>query len=314
MNTARIIVIALVGLLIGVLIGFGFRGSLADVLNLNAAGVSESSGSSSVFKALGVLPNKTAGAPEFIIPGIVPTYSDSSFKKLTDVMVYNLADLPKADWETCLATVKPGQQACFIEKIKANSLPSIYPNKGKVGDTTRPVVSVTAPADNATVSGTVTLTATATHEVGISEVSFSLEDGTILAKVKASPYTYSWDTLLVANGTYTIYVRAGSNSGSTDFKKIKVTVKNPVEVSITAPVANAIVAGSVAVTVTVTANVGVKKVELYVDNVLTKTSTKSPFSMTWDANKATSGSHALMVKAYDGAGNVGTSAAVTVTK
>ncbi|MEK7138308.1 MAG: Ig-like domain-containing protein, partial [Patescibacteria group bacterium] len=63
-----------------------------------------------------------------------------------------------------------------------------------------------------------------------------------------------------------------------------------------------------------TANVGVKKVELYVDNVLTKTSTKSPFSMTWDANKATSGSHALMVKAYDGAGNVGTSAAVTVTK
>lgn len=314
MNTTRIIVIGLVGLLIGVLIGFGFRGSLADVLNLNAAGVSELSGSNSVFKALGVLPNKTAGAPEFIIPGIVPTYSDSSFKKLTDVMVYNLADLPKADWETCLATAKPGQQACFVEKIKANSLPSIYPNKGKVGDTTPPVVSITDPAADAVVSGTVTLTATATHEVGISNVSFRLGDGTVLATLEASPYTYSWDTLKVANGSYTIFAYASSSSGTRVFKSIKVTVKNPVEVSITAPVANAIVAGSVAVTVTVTANVGVKKVELYVDNVLTKTSTKSPFSMTWDANKVATGSHALVAKAYDGAGNIGTSATVTVTK
>lgn len=36
MNTPRIIVIGLVGLLIGVLVGFGFRGSLAQLLNLEA--------------------------------------------------------------------------------------------------------------------------------------------------------------------------------------------------------------------------------------------------------------------------------------
>lgn len=312
MNTTRIIVIGLVGLLVGVLIGFGFRGSLADVLNLNAAGVSESSGSNTVFKALGVLPNKTAGAPEFIIPGLVPTYSTSN--QLASVKVYNLADLPNADWQTCLTTAKPGQQACFVEKIKANSLPSIYPNSGTVGDTTFPVVSITNPANDATVSGTVALTATATHDVGISNVSFRLEDGTVLANVKTAPYTYSWDTLLVVNATYTIYARATAASGTSDFKSIKVTVKNPVEASITAPIANAVVAGSVVVTVKVNEKVGVKKVELYVDNVLTKTSTKSPFTMTWDTSKVSAGSHALVAKAYDGAGNIGTSAAVTVTK
>lgn len=37
MNATRIVIFTLLGLLIGVLIGFGFRGSLADLLNLNAA-------------------------------------------------------------------------------------------------------------------------------------------------------------------------------------------------------------------------------------------------------------------------------------
>jgi len=313
MNTARIIVISLVGLLVGILIGFGFRGSLADMLNLNASSVSRpSDDSKSVFNALGVLPRKTTGAPELIIPGIVPTYSASN--SLTSVNVYNLADLPNADWQTCLTTAKPGQQACFIERIKANNLPSIYPNNGTVGDTTRPAVSITSPANDATVSGTVALTATATHDVGISEVSFRLEDGTVLAKVNTSPYTYNWDTLLITNGTYTVFARAATNSGTSDFKSIKVTVKNPVEVSITAPANNAIIAGSVVVTVTVTEKVGVKKVELYVDNILTKTSTKSPFTMTWDTKKVVAGSHTLVAKAYDGAKNVGTSATITVTK
>lgn len=36
MNGTRMIVIALVGLVIGVMLGFGFRGSLADILNLDA--------------------------------------------------------------------------------------------------------------------------------------------------------------------------------------------------------------------------------------------------------------------------------------
>ena len=55
--------------------------------------------------------------------------------------------------------------------------PTIGPRPG--GDTTAPTVSLTAPADGATVSGTVTLSATASDNVGVAGVQF-LVDGTQL--------------------------------------------------------------------------------------------------------------------------------------
>ena len=62
-----------------------------------------------------------------------------------------------------------------------------------------------------------------------------------------------------------------------------------------------------------TDNVQVVKVELYVDGVLTNTSTTAPFTMNWNAKKAKPGTHVLVEKAYDAAGNVGSSAPVTVS-
>jgi len=55
-------------------------------------------------------------------------------------------------------------------------------------------------------------------------------------------------------------------------------------------------------------------VDLYVDGALTQSSTTAPFTTTWNASKAARGSHTLVCKARDAAGNVGTSAAVTVYK
>lgn len=83
-------------------------------------------------------------------------------------------------------------------------------------------------------------------------------------------------------------------------------------VSVTAPVAGNV---SVAVNATVNAtdSVGVTKVEWYLDGVLANTSTTAPFSWTWNTAMAPNASHSLLAKAYDAAGNVGTSAAVAVT-
>ena len=52
-----------------------------------------------------------------------------------------------------------------------------------------------------------------------------------------------------------------------------------------------------------------------VDGLLntTASSAASPFSINWNTLTATNASHSLVVKAYDAAGNVGSSAAVTVT-
>ena len=60
-------------------------------------------------------------------------------------------------------------------------------------------------------------------------------------------------------------------------------------------------------------NVGVTKVEFWLDGTLKSTDTLSPYSWSSDTLTATNGSHSLVAKAYDAANNVGTSPTVTVS-
>jgi beta-lactamase superfamily II metal-dependent hydrolase len=96
---------------------------------------------------------------------------------------------------------------------------------------------------------------------------------------------------------------AGSGGGDT---------QNPTT-SITAPANGATVSGTTSVTASASDNVGVTSVEFYLDNVLQSTDTTSPYSWSWNTTATSNGSHALTSKAYDAAGNAGTSTAVSVT-
>ncbi|MGZ5462288.1 MAG: Ig-like domain-containing protein [Thermoanaerobaculia bacterium] len=80
--------------------------------------------------------------------------------------------------------------------------------------------------------------------------------------------------------------------------------------SITAP---ANISKDVTVTATASDNVGVTKVEFYVDAALKDAGTTSPYNWKWDSTSVANGSHTLMVKAYDAAANVGISQEVIVT-
>jgi serine protease len=82
---------------------------------------------------------------------------------------------------------------------------------------------------------------------------------------------------------------------------------------VTAPAAGSTVSGTVTVTATASDDVGVTKIELYVDGTLLASGTASPFSAPWNTSGAANGAHLLTSKAYDAAGNVGTSSAVPVT-
>lgn len=84
-------------------------------------------------------------------------------------------------------------------------------------------------------------------------------------------------------------------------------------VAITVPTANATVSALTAVTATASDNVGVTKTELYKDGTLFATDTVSPYTFSWDTTKDANGAHSLQVKAYDAAGNVGSSTNVSVT-
>jgi subtilisin family serine protease len=88
----------------------------------------------------------------------------------------------------------------------------------------------------------------------------------------------------------------------------------PPTIVITSPSDGSTVSSVVSVSVSATDNVGVVKVELYVDGSFYGSSTKAPFTIKWNTRKASRGSHALESKAYDAMGNVGNSPDARVYK
>jgi beta-lactamase superfamily II metal-dependent hydrolase len=87
----------------------------------------------------------------------------------------------------------------------------------------------------------------------------------------------------------------------------------PPTTSITSPADGATISGTISVTASASDNVGVTKVELYVDGALLATDTTSPYSWSWNTTTATNAPHTLSTTAYDAAGNSASSAVVTVT-
>lgn len=97
-----------------------------------------------------------------------------------------------------------------------SSAPS--PSPSPTPDTVAPVVSITNPTNGSTVTGRVTLQATATDNVKVAKVEFYI-DQKLKTSDTASPYSYSWDTRKVSSGNHEIkaiaYDTAGNKSTTT---------------------------------------------------------------------------------------------------
>ena len=99
------------------------------------------------------------------------------------------------------------------------------------GDTTAPSTSITAPANGATVSGTTSVTASATDNVGVTKVEFWL-NGALASTDTTSPYEWSWNTATVSNGSHSVLSKAydaANNVGTSS--TVAVTVSNGVSVA-----------------------------------------------------------------------------------
>ena len=78
-------------------------------------------------------------------------------------------------------------------------------------------------------SGTVTVTATASDNVGVTAVQIYI-DGTQAASGTASPLNYSWNTANTSNGTHTIYSKASDAAGNVGTSTtVTVTVNNTIQ-------------------------------------------------------------------------------------
>ena len=187
-------------------------------------------------------------------------------------------------------------------------------------DNTAPTVSVTGPANGATVSGSVNLAATASDNAGVVGVQFLVDGVAVGAEDTSSPYRVSWNTATVANGSHTVTARARDAAGNiTTSAARSVTVANAVAdttaptVSLIAPPAGP-VRGSVSLAATAADNVGVVGVQFLVDGAaLGAEDTSSTYGVSWNTATVTNGSHTVAARARDAAGNTTTTPAVTVT-
>ncbi|MEV4314353.1 LamG-like jellyroll fold domain-containing protein [Actinocrispum sp. NPDC049592] len=103
------------------------------------------------------------------------------------------------------------------------------------GDTTPPTVSITAPAGGSTVSGPITVSANAADAGGIGGVTFKVDGTTIGTEDTTSPYSISWNTTTVANGSHTLTAVARDSAGNTTTSAgVTVTVNNTVAPSLIA--------------------------------------------------------------------------------
>ena len=82
-----------------------------------------------------------------------------------------------------------------------------------LNDTAAPTVAVTSPAVATTVSGTVTVTATASDDVGVTSVQFLVDGAALGAADTAAPYEVAWPTDAVPNGAQTLTAVARDAAG-----------------------------------------------------------------------------------------------------
>jgi len=197
---------------------------------------------------------------------------------------------------------------------------------GGIADTTPPAnVVFTVPANNTTVIANTIITATATDNVGVAKIDFYLDSTSSvpIGSVSASPFTFTWNSATAANGSHILYAKASDASGNYTYSTgVTITVSNTVAPdttlpisSITAPVNNSTVNNNITVTATATDNIGVTRVDFYIDGATTPaaTATAAPYNFTWNSTTVADGSHTIYAKASDAAGNVGTdSVAITV--
>jgi hypothetical protein len=240
---------------------------------------------------------------------VISANPDLTAVQIQEILAESADDLGAADWDPSYG---------FGRVNAARAVDFALQTGGPEPDSQPPVIAFTSPSAGSTVSGVVIVQASASDNDQVASVTLYL-DGELAASDSEAPYAFAWDTGSASNGLHALEAVARDASGNTSSAQLTVTVSNLIDqqaptVSITSPVSGATVNRPVAVTVSTSDDIGVVKVELYVDGKLTSTSTTAPFTNNWNPKKAARGTHSLACKAYDQSGKVGNSQTVTVYK
>lgn len=196
-----------------VTLGANPRLSYARLLNLKA---NTNSSYSAYFKVLvnGVVVDQQSVSNS--------TYVDSTWQRREDISLSAYAN------QTITLRFEVGANAnvCLEAWARANIDDIRIANAQQDADVTAPTVNLTAPVNGSTVSGTVSLSATASDGTSVSKVEF-YANGSLLGSDTEAPFSLSWNSASVANGSYVLMAKAydpAGNVGSDD--DTQVTVSN----------------------------------------------------------------------------------------
>ncbi|MGA2120115.1 MAG: Ig-like domain-containing protein [Bryobacteraceae bacterium] len=84
---------------------------------------------------------------------------------------------------------------------------------------------MTAPVNGSTVSGTVSMQASASDGAGVASVSFAA-DGVTLCSVASAPYTCAWNIASYANGSHSATATALDTAGNSASSGVTVNVQH----------------------------------------------------------------------------------------
>lgn len=183
-------------------------------------------------------------------------------------------------------------------------------------DTQAPTASITSPAGGTKVSGLITVQVSATDNVGVTRVDFKV-NGNLIASDTAAPYTFTWDSKTVADGTASLTATAFDAAGNqATSSAISVQVANTLPpsdttapvISVSRPLAGGTVSGTTPVSATASDNSGTAGItmRLYIDGTLKAQSSGGTLNYNWNTRKYASGLHTLQFTAQDAAGNSST--------
>ena len=93
-------------------------------------------------------------------------------------------------------------------------------------DTTPPTISITAPANGASVSGSIAVSATAADTVSTPRVQFKLDGQPLGNSIVAPPYSITWNSTTTPNGVHILSAVATDLAGNSSEASVSVTVAN----------------------------------------------------------------------------------------
>jgi hypothetical protein len=168
-----------------------------------------------------------------------------------------------------------------------------------------PAVSITAPASGTLVSGIVNVTVEASDDMsGLGSVALYV-DNQLYAALTQSPFNFSLNTSGLTSGSHALTAKATDRAGNMAQASINLLIDaDSPSVTITSPPSGATVSGTITVTVQASdVSSGIASVSLFVDGVSRFSLNQPPFNFVLDTSALATGSHTIMARAVDKAGN-----------